>query len=299
MQILLHHDPRRAWQHGWRLQCGMVQADPSNHFNRALPCLACHSHDPTHKQLCRLQMDLERRYAAVLHKVVRRINGKLAVVLQHLLAMQQRNEEDGPTLPQRLAPVLDMYKYVCGCKALCMSALLQHLAAVWCVGWHLKAVAGEIPIACCSASRQLSCLAPGHGGPASQRQAQPTGSVHAKFPLTTVGFISHRCTADAKCSLYTSWSCPSLCCPPWPCSAQFEWMNAAKVDVRVYRRLTRELWNAAAAVSSAASPLTWKASTCLPAILPALLLRCPAVTLALQGDAGGAPSLVSPAVGLL
>ena len=74
-----------------------------------------------------------------------------------------------------------------------------------------------------------------------------------------------------------------------PCSAQFEWLNAAKVDVRVFRRLTRELWNAAAAVSSAASPLIWKAYTCLHASLPALLLPCPAMAFAPRGDAGERP----------
>ena len=101
------------------------RSSSSNHSENAISCLACHSHYPNNERLCRLQMDLERRYAAVLHKVVRRINGKLVVVLQHLLAVQQRNEEDGPTLPQRLAPVLDMYMYVRGCKALCICALLS------------------------------------------------------------------------------------------------------------------------------------------------------------------------------
>ena len=142
-------------------------------------------------------MDLERRYAAVLHKVVRRINGKLAVVLQHLLAMQQRNEEDGPTLPQRLAPVLDMYKYVYSCKALCMSALLQRLAPVRCVWagvWRQCSV--KRPLHAGSAFEQLSCVAPGCGAPAGERWALPTGSVRARFPLTTMSFINHHCTAQ-------------------------------------------------------------------------------------------------------
>ena len=113
--------------------CSVAWCRSSSPPAQVMPCcsLTCHSHYTSNKQLCRLQMDLERRYAAVLHKVVRRINGKLAVVLQHLLAVQQRNEEDGPTLPQRLAPVLDMYTYVCGCKAPCMDALLQHLPPMW------------------------------------------------------------------------------------------------------------------------------------------------------------------------
>ena len=77
-------------------------------------------------------------------------------------------------------------------------------------------------------------------------------------------------------------------------------MNAAKVDVRVYRRLTRELWNAAAAVSRAASPVIWKACNRLHASLPALLLRCPSVASAPQGNVGEASrSLMSPALGLL
>ena len=119
-------------------------------------------------------------------------------------------------------------------------------------------------------------------------QAQPTGSLHAQNPVTTLRFNQYNGTTDkpfAQCLVLSLTLLRSLLC-----SAQFEWMNAAKVDVRVYRRLTRELWNAAAAVSSAASSLIWKAYTCLHASLPALLQRHPATALALQGDAGSALS---------
>lgn len=179
--------------------CGVARCTSSLRISLVVPhfILLAVLTDPSNKQLCWLQMDLERRYAAVLHKVVRRINGKLGVVLQHLLAVQQRNEEDGPTLPQRLAPVLDMYTYVCGCKALCMTVLPQHMAhlrSMWASVWRQLLWLVMHPLHAGSAIRQPSCVESGCRAPAGEMQAQPTGSVLTGLPVTTSSLKHHGTT---------------------------------------------------------------------------------------------------------